>query len=330
MSKKKKTANTEKRNFGFGKMLLWAFKVALDVLYGRHDHYGTRRSHKIRVRIFVEFCQRKGVRDARQIDQTLLVAFGKYLKTRLERPYQWPDGQLDQPISVSYAHNLISTVNTCLYAVRNDEVLHLSARKALGVARSNVRKTQIEADVADAKSAADRMIAAGLKRGAAVVVLARAWGMRVNEAMLQDLDRMQRELEEQGGAAILEGTKGGRKCRSRTITAGKFQREALEFAISVRPAGSRCLLAKPENATSFYVTTLNRCRRILRKCGVPSYRELRAGFAEDIYEGIVRGPSPLRGPIGDKVLDRIARETVARLLGHARHQIASSYIGGYR
>jgi len=118
-------------------------------------------------------------------------------------------------------------------------------------------------------------------------------------------------------------------CRTRVIEAGEFQRYALEFALAARPDGSRCLLSKTDTVISFYRTTLNRCRRLLLKCGIPSYRELRAGFAQDIYEEIVRGPSPLRGPIRDRVLDRHAREEVARQLGHARWQVAASYIGGY-
>lgn len=329
MKRKRKTPRDKKRNHGYGKQLLYAFVQALNALFGPSEHFGTRRTHGIRIRIFVEFCRRHGIRDARYIDLELVEAYGKYLRHRLYGAYEWGDGKCDKPISVSYATNLISTVNTCLYAMRRDEKLHLSARKALGVARSNIRKTQIQADIADTKSAADRMIASGDERGAAVVLLSRAWGMRANEAILQDLDRMMREVAATGSAAILEGTKGGRKCRSRTIQAGKFQREALEFAVSVRPVGSTCLLSKTDNAISFYRRELGRCRRILKRCGIPSIRELRCGFAQDVYEEIVRGPSPLRGAIGDRVLDRIARETVARLLGHGRPQVASSYIGGY-
>ncbi|KAE8543767.1 hypothetical protein F6453_3904 [Marinobacter nauticus] len=329
MKPKQKTSCSKKRNFGFGKQLLYSLKIALKVLFGQHDHYGTRRTHGIRIRVFAEFCRRHGVRDARDIDLQFVEAYGSYLRHRLHDVYEWADGTRDNKISVSYAHNLISTVNTSLYAMRGDEKLHLSARKALGVARSHVRKTEIQADISDAKSAADRMIASGNERGAAVVLLSRAWGMRANEAILQDLDRMMREVAATGSAAILEGTKGGRKCRSRTIPAGEFQREALEFAISVRPAGSKCLLSKTDNVIAFYRRELGRCRRILKACGIPSIRELRCGFAQDVYEEIVRGPSPLRGPIGDRVLDRIARETVARLLGHGRPQVASSYIGGY-
>ncbi|WP_167812671.1 integrase domain-containing protein [Marinobacter daqiaonensis] len=329
MKRKRKTPRSQKRNFGYGKQLLYAFVKALCAFFGPDQHYGTRRTHGVRIRIFVEFCRRHGIRDARYIDLQLVEAYGSYLRHRLHDAYDWADGKRDKPISVSYAHNLISTVNTCLYAMRRDEKLHLSARKALGVARSNVRKTQIQADIADTKTATDRMIASGNERGAAVVLLTRAWGMRSEEAYLQDLDRMMREVTATGSAAILEGTKGGRKCRSRTIQAGEFQREALEFALSVRPAGSKCLLSETDSAISFYRRELGRCRRILKKCGIPSFRELRSGFAQDVYEEIVRGPSPLRGPIGDRVLDRIARETVARLLGHGRPQVASSYIGGY-
>jgi hypothetical protein len=329
MKLKKKTPRNQKHNFGFGKMLLFAFKMALDALFGVHDHYGTRRSHKIRIRIFAKFCRRNNIRDARAIDRALIAAYGEYLRVRLNAPYVWPDGHKDRPISVAYAHNLISTVNTTMYAMRKNEELHLSARAALGVARSYIRKTQIEADIADAKTAADRMIAADMLRGAAVVLLTRAWGMRVQEAILQDLDRMKREVDKTGSAAILEGCKGGRVCLTRTIKAEEFQIEALEFALAVRPHGSTCLLSKTDSVISFYRTTLNRCSRILRKCGPPSFRELRAGFAQDVYESIVRGPSPLRGPIRDRALDRIAREEVARMLGHDRYQVASSYIGGY-
>ncbi|TYC63830.1 site-specific integrase [Marinobacter sp. BW6] len=329
MKRKKKIPCSKNRNYGFGKTLLFAFKNAIDALFGRFDHYGTRRSHMIRIRVFAEFCRRHGIRDARDIDAELVASFGEYLKQRLKEVYEWPDGTNDKQISAAYAHNLISTMNTCLFAMRRDEVLHLSARKALGVARSNVRRTQIAADVADTKSATDRMVATGLQRGAAVVLLARAWGMRVYEAMLQDLDRMQSEVKKNGAAAILEGTKGGRKCLTRTIQAGDFQMEALDLALSVRPTGSRCLLMETEKPISFYRTELNQCRRILQKYGIPSFRELRSGFAEDIYEAIVQGPSPLRGSIKDRELDRIARKEIARLLGHARFQIASSYIGGY-
>lgn len=329
MRRKQPVPRHLKHNYGYGKMLLFALRAALDALFGRHDHYGTRRTHKVRIRVFVHFCRQHDIRDARQIDRELVASYGQYLRHRLHQSYVWPNGQVDEPISVAYAHNLISTLNTTLYALRRRDDLKISARAALGISRSNIRKTQIQADISDVDTAADRMVASGLSRGAAVVLLARAWGMRVQEALLQDLDRMQTEIDQAGSAAILEGCKGGRRCRTRTIRAGILQRRALDFARSVRPSDSRCLLSNSDTVRSFLQTTLSRCRRILRACGIPTFRELRAGFAQDVYEAIVRGPSPLRGPIRDQVLDRIARAEVARLLGHARPQVANSYIGGY-
>jgi len=330
MKRQKKTPRNQKRNFGFGKQLLFACEMAIDAFFGRHDHYGTRRTHKIRICIFAEYCKRNGVKDARDINRELICAYGDYLRLRLNASYVWPDGQTDKPIAVSYAHNLISTVNTTMHAMRSNEGLKVSAKKLLGVARSNIRTTQIRADLADTNTATDHMIAAGWDRGAAVVFLARAWGMRVQEALLQDLDRMTREIEATGSAAILEGCKGGRRCLTRTIKADKIQRHALEFALAARPEGSICLLSKTDNVITFYRTVLIRCSRMLRKCGIPSFRELRAGFAQDVYETIVGGPSPLRGPIRDRVLDQFAREEVARMLGHNRYQVSASYIGGYK
>ena len=315
MKRQKKKTRNQKRNFGFGKQFLFACEMAIDAFFGRHDHYGTRRTHKIRICIFAEFCKRNGVKDAREITRELICAYGDYLRLRLNASYVWPDGQTDRPIAVSYAHNLISTVNTTMHALRNNEGLHVSARKLLGVARSNIRTTQIRADLADVNTATDHMTAAGLDRGAAVAFLARVWGMRVQEALLQDLDRMAREIKKTGSAVILEGCKGGRKCLSRTIKADKTRLQALEFALAARPKGSRCLLSKTDNVISFYRTILIRCSRILRKFGIPSFRELRAGFAQDVYESIVGGPSPLRGPIRDRALDLIARKEVARMLG---------------
>lgn len=328
MRNRKKSPRKGKRNFGYGRSLVFAFRCAIDAFFGSSDHFGTRRTHKMRIRIFAGFCRRYGIVDATLIDAELLVAFGHYLQIRVKEPFRWTKTDVEKPVSVAYAHNLISTVNTVLFAMRNDHRLKISARSALGVARSYIRETEIKADVADAKTAVDLMVAKDLHRGAAVVFLSRAWGMRVQEALLQDLDRVRREVAATGTAAILEGTKGGRRCRSRTIEAGELQKFALDFALAVRPERSRCLLSETDNVKSFLQTELNRCRRILRSAGIPSFRELRAGFAQDVYEEEMNGPSPLKSPITDKARDHAARQKVSRLLGHARPHVASGYIGG--
>lgn len=329
MIRRKKIPRQQKHNYGYGHQLCFAFCQALDAFYGKHDHYGTRRGHKKRIRIFAAFCRRHGIRDARDITQDTLVAYGQYLRERLGQDYLWENGDKDRQISIAYSHNLLSTANTALLAIRGDDRLKISAKEALGTSRSFVRKTPIQADLSDVQMAVDRLIARGEQRAAAVVLLCRAWGMRVREALLQDLPRMAKEVAEGESATILEGTKGGRRCPTRTIEADEYRREALGFALSVKPKGSRCLLSETDNVRHFLQTTLQRARRVLRDCGIPSYRELRAGFAEDCYENITGGSSPLKSPILDEALDRHARAEVARMLGHSRPQVANSYIGGY-
>ena len=319
-----------KRNYSYGKKLSEAIHRALDRHYGSDSHFNTRATHKRRSAVFVRYCKRRGMNDARKIDREFILQFGAYIKARLNGDYDWPDGSVDEKISVAYAHNAISTVNTIMRAFRGDNALKASAREILGVCRQSVRTKEIQADVVDAKYAANLAIAAGFERGAALILLARAWGMRVRECILQDLGRMKREIEVTGEAAILEGCKGGRKAKDRTIKANEFRMEALKYAIEVRPEGSRNLLSETDTVKSFLMKEVNPCRQFLLSSGIPHFVELRAGFAQDIYEEAMGGPSPLKAPIRDKIMDRIAREDVARQLGHNRVSVASSYVGGMR
>jgi len=328
-SSRKKRPST-KHNFGKGRQLGYAVKQALDDHYSRVSHYSTRATHKQRAVTFVQFCRRHCVKDAREIDREFVLSFGQYVRQRIEGEYLWPDGGVDAQISVAYGHNLVSTVNVIMRAFRGDNVLKVSGKDVLGVCRKSVRTREIQADVVDTKDAADRAIVAGFERGSAVILLARAWGMRVREAILADLDRMMREIKRTGEAAILEGCKGGRQSRDRRIRANEFRMEALRFAIEVRPKGSTNLLSETDTVKRFLLRELNPCRSILKQAGVPTFQELRAGFAQDVYEEILAGPSPLKQPIRDKVMDRIAREEVSKQLGHNRISVASSYIGGTR
>lgn len=327
-AKRKKPAY--RRNYSCGRKLSEAIHRALDQHYGSDSHFNTRATHKRRSAVFVRYCKRRGMNDARKIDREFILQFGAYIKARLNGDYEWPNGDVDEQISVAYAHNAISTVNTIMRAFRCDDALKVSAREVLGVCRKSVRTNEIKADVLDARYAANVAIAAGYELGAAVILLARAWGMRVRECILQDLDRMKREIEATGEATILEGCKGGRRSKDRTIKANAFRMEALNYAIEVRPKGSRNLLSETDTVKSFLRTEINPCRQFLLLSGIPHFMELRAGFAQDIYEEVMGGPSPLKGPIRDKVMDRIARAEVSRQLGHNRVSVASSYVGGTR
>ncbi len=317
-------------NYGKGESLGYAADVAIDDFYTRASHFNTRATHKQRVKTFIKYCKQASMRDFRDIDKPFILQFGVYVKGRLESDHKWPDGSVDKRISIAYAHNVISTVNILMRAFRGDDQLKISGREVLGVCRKGLRTREIQADVVDMQHAANRAIAAGFELGAAVMMLARAWGMRVREAILQDLDRMQREIVATGEATILEGCKGGRKSKDRTIKINEFRQAALDYAIEVRPPDSKNLLSETDTVKRFLLRELNPCRPLLKNSGVPTFHELRAGFAQDIYEEILQGPSPLKQPIRDKIMDRIARDEVARQLGHGRRAIAGAYVGGTR
>lgn len=120
-----------------------------------------------------------------------------------------------------------------------------------------------------------------MQRAAAIVHLVRAAGMRLREAILADLPRLQREAEQLGRINIQDGTKGGRLGVSapRWITVNEHIRDALASALQVSPDGSRNLLAPNErypdflqgssvtHGTSFISTT----SKVSMNCGQPMH-----------------------------------------------------------
>ncbi len=76
------------------------------------------------------------------------------------------------------------------------------------------------------KQIADALCRDNQQRAAAIVLLARAAGMRLSEAILADLPRLSREVEACGEINIQDGTEGGRTCSNRAwiCTAGVARR----------------------------------------------------------------------------------------------------------
>jgi hypothetical protein len=97
------------------------------------------------------------------------------------------------------------------------------------------------------KQIVDALCSQNLLRAAAIVLMARATGMRLREAILADLPRLSREAEAFDKINIQGGTKGGRAGASapRWIAVSDSVRGALEFARQVSPVGSRNLIAPP-------------------------------------------------------------------------------------
>jgi Ribonuclease G/E len=118
-------------------------------------------------------------------------------------------------------------------ALRGDQYVKLpSPSKALGMQRTGVRHSVPQGqDREQVKQIVDALCDQQQLRAAAIVLLARATGMRLREAILADLPRLSREAEACGKINIQDGTKGGRAGAS----ACGFHGHPATYSMNIRP-----------------------------------------------------------------------------------------------
>ncbi|MBH3393787.1 integrase domain-containing protein [Pseudomonas monteilii] len=315
------------RNFGYGRQLSYAGRQALEDLFAG-GHFATVKAHGDRWQAFVRWCRSEngpGYNDARQIDQQTLKDYAAYLRQQIQQ------GKL----CTATAQNRLSSVNRTLAALRgNQDVRIISPSKALGQQRSSVRV--LAPDGQDRSQILLVLQALGdqqHERVAAIVMLARATGMRLREAILADLPRLRREAEHLGRINIQDGTKGGRSGASaaRWITVNEEVKAALKLACEVSPAGSRNLLHQTESYIAFLKYIVLPSRGILHSHGIKGFHELRAAFACERYQQLTGLKAPVNGGqlyTTDRKLDLNARQKISQELGHNRVDVVSAYIGG--
>ncbi|MEN5034253.1 integrase domain-containing protein [Pseudomonas sp. TWI929] len=315
------------RNFGYGRQLSYAGPQALKDMFGG-GHYGTVRAHCDRWQAFVKWCrseQGPGINDARQIDRKMLADYADYLREVVRR------GDL----AISTAQNRLSSVNRTMAALRGDQCVKLpSPSKALGMQRTGVRHTVPQGqDRKQVRQIVDALCRGHQQRAAAIVLLARATGMRLREAILADLPRLSREANDLGRINIQDGTKGGRAGASapRWIAVTEHVRGALRFAQQMTPAGSRNLIAPHESYLGVLQEIIRPARDILHAHNLEGFHELRAAYACERYERITHHRAPINGGKCyqlDHRLDREARRQISYELGHGRIDVVAAYIGG--
>ncbi|WP_449429954.1 integrase domain-containing protein [Pseudomonas putida] len=315
------------RNFGYGRQLSYAGPQALKDMFGG-GHYGTVKAHSDRWQAFVKWCRSEegpGINDARRIDRKVLADYAAYLCGVVGR------GDL----AVSTAQNRLSSVNRTMAALRGDQHVKLpSPSKALGMRRTGVRQSVPQGqDREQVKQIVDALCRHHQQRSAAIVLLARATGMRLREAILADLPRLSREANDLGRINIQDGTKGGRAGASapRWIAVDDHVLDALEFARQMSPAGSRNLIAPHESYLSLLQEIICPARAILQAHNLKGFHELRAAYACERYEQISQHPTPINGGQCyqvDRSLDREARRQISYELGHGRIDVVAAYIGG--
>jgi integrase len=238
-------------------------------------------------------------------------------------------------LAVSTAQNRLSSVNTTMAALRGDQCVKLpSPSKALGMQRTGVRHSVPQGqDREQVKQIVDALCSRDQLRAAAIILLARATGMRLREAILADLPRISREAFDLGRINIQDGTKGGRAgaSASRWIAVEDYVRDALALAKQASPAGSRNLIAPNENYLNVLQEVVRPARDILHGHNLKGFHELRAAFACERYEQITQHRAPINGGqccLVDRNLDSEARRQISYELGHGRIDVVAAYIGG--
>lgn len=305
----------------------YAGPQALKDLFGG-GHYGTVKAHCDRWLAFVKWCrseQGSGINDGRQIDRKVLADYAAYLRDMVRR------GDL----TVSTAQNRLSSVNRTMPALRGDQYVKLpSPSKALGMQRTVVRHLVPQGqDREQVKQIVDALCSKHQLRAAAIVLLARATGMRLREAILADLPRLSREARDIGKINIQDGTKGGRAgaAAPRWIVVDDHILGALQFAVQVSPAGGRNLIALNESYRSVLQKVVLPGRDLLHAHYLKGFHQLRAAYACERYEQITQQCAPINGGQCyrlDRHLDREARSQISYELGHGRFDVIAAYIGG--
>ena len=317
----------EGRNFGYGRQLSYAGPQALKDLFAG-GHFATVKAHSDRWQAFVRWCRSEngpGYNDARQINRRTLQDYAAYLRQQIQQ------GEL----CIATAQNRLSSVNRTLAALRGDQDVRIaSPSQALGQKRSTARTRAPDGqDRQQVRRVFEVLGERQHERVAAIVLLARATGMRLREAILADLPRLHREAEHLGRINIQDGTKGGRSGASapRWVVANEEVKAALLLARKASPTGSRNLLARDESYAAFLHQTVLPARETLHEHGLKGFHELRAAYACERYEQLTGHTAPVNGGHCyhiDRDLDQQARQQISLELGHNRIDVVSAYIGG--
>ncbi|MEX2125958.1 MAG: integrase domain-containing protein [Woeseia sp.] len=311
-----------RRNFGYGKQMEWAGKQALRNHYGA-GRYATVAAHADRWRQFAAWCRdAHEVRDARAVDSDVVQDYGRMLADKVA---------VDQ-VSVAYAQNLLSTVNVVLESMRGDRQVRIAPATVVGQRRLVRAEAPAGLDRDTVRQCADHLRSAGCERVAAVVELAREFGLRLREASMLDARAALRQATKQGAVNITAGTKGGRGHRvDRWVPVSATAIDCLVRAATAQQSHRN--LIPPDLSWRQWNTRVHHVWADVRdRYGLTKLHDLRAAYACERYRDLTGSVAPVLAGRrqADRSTDRAARQVIAQELGHARCDVTAAYLGGTR
>lgn len=306
------------RNFGYGKQMAWAGKNALADRYG-DGHYGTQAAHGDRWQQFCSYANDQEVRDVRQVTEELVTAYGESLQQQVEA------GEM----AVSYAQNLLSSVNVALETMRGDSALRVSPSELVGERSSVRQEAPAGMERERLQQATEELREKDEDRVAAVAELSRELGLRFREASLLDARTALSQATEKGSANITEGTKGGRgHIVDRWVPVSTSATDVMERAAEIQ-GQARNLIPEENSYAQWHDNAYHAWSQIARDNNLKGFHDLRAAYACERYEQLTGSPAPVIGGerLVDKEIDLSARETISSELGHGRVDVVSAYVG---
>lgn len=275
--------------------------------------YSTAATVGDRWQKFSEFARSHGVKKLEGVSRELVMAYGKELA--------------ESDLSESYSQNLVSAVNSVMslatkgtwHAVSPTKECEIEKRSAIRVS------TPDGLDRAQFNQVLQEMESSGLGRQAVIADLARNLGLRSKEASLLNANQALRQALTTGSVRITAGTKGG---RARALAISEAGIQSLKRA-ATHQGNNRNLIPTGQSWKQWRGGGLRAGREALKSHGIKGLHELRSAYACDRYNQFTGSPAPvISGKVGDRKLDRIARETIAKELGHGRIDVVAEYVGG--
>ena len=232
------------RNFGAGTrdMIRASEKILRCAVQRKEVSYATARTNVERFAHFARYAKGNGIGRMERITSELVETYGCGLAEKAAAG----------KISVAYAQNLVSSVNTVMKIATRGQWQSISPTIDCSIPkRCCVRNEPTpEPDVIVTEIAAIK--AQGLIRSASVAELAFHFGLRSKEASMLDTVRVLIEARKDGQITVTERTKGGLK-RIVHIRQGE-QLDVLARAAYIQ-GNARCLI--PPKSTGFNGKTQN-------------------------------------------------------------------------
>ena len=310
------------RNFGIGSRDMGrAGQMVLDRAAASGDaSFSTAATNTERWSDFCGWAKEQGVKKMEDVTVDTVRSYGRELASRVEA------GQL----SPSTSQNRVSAVNSVMVLATRGDWRSVSPTKDCGIPqRCAVRQDAPGAlDAAAYGRALDQVREHQGERAAAVVELAREFGLRSKEASLLDAKAALSEAQRTGSVRISEGTKGGLE-RSVPIHSTS-QLAVLERAAQAQ-GNARAVMSPDTDWKRWRGSELREARDAVREATGGGLHDLRAAYACMRYEALAGHAAPCAGgAIYDKGVDALARLEIANALGHGRIDVVGAYVGSRR